>query len=161
MNEVCQEKKINGICPKGDDCLICGKEIQLNVNAKGYVPKKKIPNEKLQFNIKASEYVPKSNIEPKQEDINQEEEEEQEVQEDMDDENEEEFDMIMKDAVENDVLNELADDDDSDEDNWYPKYKDCNCCQGFVYKCKGTSCESLGQCFCKMKDDCEYDFEDK
>ena len=55
--------------------------------------------------------------------------------------------------VENDILDELEESDD--EDKWYPNYKDCECYKGFVYKCKGTTCESLGQCYCKMKDDCE------
>ena len=33
--------------------------------------------------------------------------------------------------------------------------KDCECCHGFVYKCAGESCKSLGQCYCKMKDEVE------
>ena len=52
----------------------------------------------------------------------------------------------------NDSENE---DEDEDKDKWIPKYKDCECCYGFVYSCKGDTCASLGQCFCKMKDDIE------
>ena len=48
-----------------------------------------------------------------------------------------------------------------DEDNWFPKYKDCPCCYGFVYKCKGEACFSLGECYCKMKDDIDEDRNEK
>ena len=76
--------------------------------------------------------------------------------------------MMMRDEIENEVMNELAhqgkldnDSDDSiDEDKWLPKYKDCECCHGFVYKCKGDACSALGQCYCKMKDDVDIDDED-
>ena len=46
-----------------------------------------------------------------------------------------------------------------DEDKWFPKYKDCDCCQGFIFKCKGQTCSDLGQCYCKMKDDCDKQVE--
>ena len=66
----------------------------------------------------------------------------------------------MHDEIENEVMDELANhgqldnsDDSIDEDKWLPKYKDCECCHGFVYKCKGEACSALGQCYCKMKDD--------
>ena len=52
---------------------------------------------------------------------------------------------------------EESDNDSDDEDKWMPKYKDCPCCYGFVYKCKGKVCASLRQCFCKMKDDNEQE----
>ena len=52
-----------------------------------------------------------------------------------------------------DMMEELA--DSEDEEKWYPKYKDCECCQGFVFKCQGKVCQSLGLCYCKMKDDCD------
>ena len=108
------------------------------------MPRKK-NEEKIKLNLNAKEYRPKQkeNIE--------------EVEE-----NNEELDMIMKDMIENDILDEMAendslDSDSADEDKWYPKYKDCECCKGFVYKCKGDACQSLGQCYCKMKDDCDND----
>ena len=70
-------------------------------------------------------------------------------------------DLYLKD-IENEVMDEMEkemkkenENDSDDEDKWIPKYKDCPCCYGFVYKCKGDTCASLGQCFCKMKDDVE------
>ena len=88
-----------------------------------------------------------------------------------DDEDEEEqvkdqIDMMMRDEIENEVMNELTtegqiDDDSEDEDKWFPKYKDCECCHGFVYKCPGESCKNLGQCYCKMKDEVDNDGNDE
>ena len=70
-------------------------------------------------------------------------------------------DLYLKD-IQKEVMDEMEkemkkedDNDSDDEDKWIPKYKDCPCCYGFVYKCKGDICASLGQCFCKMKDDVE------
>ena len=149
QEEKCMDKEMNGVCTKGKDCTICNKvrqeEQKLNINAQEYKPKKKkLENEKLKFNLNAKEYEPKN--------YNKKEEDE-------DEENNEELDMIVKDMVENDILDEMGEDeqysDSEDEDKWYPKYKDCECCKGFVYKCKGEACQSLGQCYCKMKDDCE------
>lgn len=155
----CSEAKANGKCSKGKDCQECNQpipnevpkedDIQLNVNAKNYIPKKKKENQAPQYNLQAKEYVPKA-----QQQKNDEEEEEEE---DID---EEEMDMIMKDVIDNDVMAELGD-DESDDEKWFPKYKDCECCKGLVYKCKGATCESLGQCYCKMKDECEDFDEDK
>ena len=82
------------------------------------------------------------------------EEEEEKVKEVIDD-------LYLKD-IENEVMDEMEkemkkenENDSDDEDKWIPKYKDCPCCYGFVYKCKGDTCASLGQCYCKMKDDVE------
>ena len=63
--------------------------------------------------------------------------------------------MIIKDMVEADIMEEMGNDESEDEDKWLPKYKDCECCHGFVFKCKGETCADLGQCYCKMKDDCD------
>ena len=71
---------------------------------------------------------------------------------------EEKMDMIVKDMVEDEVMEELGNEESEDEDKWIQKYKDCQCCHGFVYKCKGETCSSLGQCYCKMKDDCENEY---
>ena len=99
----------------------------------------------LNFNLNAAEYKPKEKIE-------------EEVRE--------EFDMIMGDIIESEVQEEFAkqiklnnslDDESEDEEKWFPKYKDCPCCNGFVYNCNGEACISLGQCYCKMKDDIEED----
>ena len=116
-------------------------ENQLNKNAKEYIPTKNRLPKKLDFNLNAKEYKPKEKGE-----VNDNEEEE-EVQEKMD--------MIVKDMAEDAVMEELGNEGSDDEDVWLQKYKDCQCCQGFVYKCKGETCSSLGQCYCKMKDDCE------
>ena len=71
--------------------------------------------------------------------------------------------LYLKD-IENEVMDEMEkemkreNDNENysdDEDKWIPKYKDCPCCYGFVYKCKGKICASLRQCFCKMKDEIE------
>ena len=113
---------------------------QLNKNAKEYIPTKNRIPKKLDLNLNAKEYKPKAKAE-----VNDNEEEE--VQEKMD--------MIIKDMAEDAVMEELGNEESEDEDAWIEKYKDCQCCQGFVYKCKGEACSSLGQCYCKMKDDCE------
>ena len=118
-------------------------ENTLNKNAKEYVPTKKRVPQKLQFNLEAKEYKPKEKVEYVEGD------------DDEDDQVKEKMDMIVKDMVEDEVMEELGNDESEDEDKWIPKYKNCECCHGFVYKCKGDTCSSLGQCYCKMKDDCD------
>ena len=116
----------------------------LNKDAKEYVPTKKRNQDKLNLDLNAKEYKPKPAVEY--------------VEADDDDDDEqvkEQMDMIVKDMVEEEVMQELGNDDSEDEDKWLPKYKDCECCHGFVYKCKGETCQALGQCYCKMKDDCD------
>ena len=116
------------------------KEINtLNKDAKEYIPtKNRIPN-KLNFNLQAKEYIPKEKID--------DDKEEEEVNDKLD--------MIAKDMAEDEYMEELGNEESEDEDKWIEKFKDCQCCQGFVYKCKGDACASLGQCYCKMQDDCE------
>ena len=118
-------------------------ENQLNKNAKEYVPTKNRVPKKLDFNLDAKEYKPKeTNL----------------ANDNEDEEVEEKMDMIVKDMVEDEVMEELGNEESEDEDKWIQKYKDCQCCHGFVYKCKGETCSSLGQCYCKMKDDCENEY---
>ena len=113
---------------------------KLNKDAKEYVPtKKRVPN-KLNFNLDAKEYKPKVNV-------GGDDDEDEGVKETMD--------IIVKDMAEDEVLEELGNDDSEDEDKCIQKYKDCKCCHGYIYKCKGEVCSSLGQCYCKMQDDCE------
>ena len=117
----------------------------LNKEAKEYIPTK---NKKLNFNLDAKEYQPKE----KQKNI--------ELDEDDDEEVDKKIDMIANDMVENDLIEEQAkanDSDEEDENKFYLKYKNCQCCKGYVYKCNGDTCKSLGQCYCKMSDDCELD----
>jgi hypothetical protein len=142
--KVCLDVQNSGQCMKGKDCTVCNDEIKFNVDAKVFIPKSKQKDEKLDFNLSAQEYVPKTDV-----DID-EDDEEGELNE------EEELDMIMKDIINNDVMEEMgAEDDESDDEKWYPKYKDCECCKGFVYKCKGDACINMGTCFCKIKDECD------
>ena len=103
-------------------------ENQLNKNAKEYIPTKRRVPEKIEFNLTAKEYKPMPAVEY--------------IEGDEDDEDDE-------------VMEELGNEESEDEDKWFPKYKDCECCQGFVFKCKGETCADLGQCYCKMKDDCD------
>ena len=130
------------------------KEETLNKDAKEFIPTKNRIPEKLNFNKDAKEYVPKPKVKV-------------EYVEGDDDEEEvkDEIDMMVKDEIENEVMNELTkegqiDDDSEDEDKWFPKYKDCECCHGFVYKCPGESCKNLGQCYCKMKDEVDNEGND-
>jgi hypothetical protein len=171
----CLDLKINGNCTKGIDCTICNNttkkvvdapEIKFNTNARLYIPKSKqnlnnTPNSenftiipdtsqtepKIQFNLKAAEYIPKF---AQSLTINDEDNLK------IDDDCAEEFDLIMKDIINNELMEEMGE-DESDEEKWYPKYSNCICCKGFVYKCKGSACENLGMCYCKMKEDCDYD----
>lgn len=177
-NEQCLDLLINGNCTKGEDCPYCNKKelsnITFNVNAKSYVPKSKRTDtktttqatnpeainsnseklstdleSKLKFNLNANEYVPKShqpiNVNGNGNHLQQEEE-------DFDGE---EFDMIMKDIIDNEVMEEIEDEEESDDEKWFPKYKDCECCKGFVYKCKGAACANMGLCYCKIKEECD------
>ena len=118
---------------------------QLNKNAKEYIPTKKRIPQIIDFSLKLKEYRPKEIVEYVEAD--DDEEDENEIKEKMD--------MIMKDMVEDDIVEEMGNEESEDEDKWFPKYKDCDCCQGFIFKCKGQTCADLGQCYCKMKDDCD------
>ena len=132
-------------------------ENTLRAGATEYIPSKNRVPDKLNFNLAAAEYNPKEIIEYVESD-----------DDDNDEQIQEEIDMIIGDVVENEVMNELAkqqkldnsSDDSEDEEKWIPKYKDCECCSGFVYKCKGEACSSLGECYCKMKDDIDDEGKD-
>ena len=114
----------------------------LSKEAQEYIPTK---NRKLNFNLEAKEYKPKDK--PKNKELDDEDDEE--VNNKMD--------MIVNDMVENDLIEAEKDNDsdDEDENKFFDKYKNCSCCKGYVYKCNGEACKSLGQCYCKMSDDCE------
>ena len=154
----CPDVLMSGNCTRGEDCVYCKNDInvELNVNARNWVPKSKRveTDQKLQLNLEATEYKPKFEqsqltYEVENLDINEEEPEEDEEYEG------EEFDMIMKDIINNEVMEEMVDDDESDDEKWFPKYKDCECCKGFVYKCNGVACVNMGACYCKMKEECD------
>ena len=128
----------------------------LNTSAAEYIPTKNRIPDKLNFNLNAAEYQPKEVIEyiEDRDDVNDEQ-----IQDEMD--------MILGDVVQNEIMDEFAkqknqedsSEDSEDEDKWIPKYKDCECCSRFVYKCKGKACSSLGECYCKMRDNMDEVFE--
>ena len=108
----------------------------LNKNAKEYIPtKRRIKREKEESNIQKIQYI----------EADDDEEEENDIKE--------KIDKIEKDMIEEEAIEELGDDLSDDEDKWFPMYRDCECCKGFVYNCKGEACVDLGQCYCKMKDE--------
>ena len=85
--------------------------------------------------------------------------------EDFEEEIQAQIDKMIENELENEVRDEMekqmdleSDDESNDEDKWLPDYKDCPCCHGYVYKCKGKTCISMGQCYCKMKDDLEKEY---
>lgn len=164
----CFEKLHMGNCSKGEACVECNNDskgiisgvndLNLNSNAKVYVPKsRKTENSsastnntnmsennqndpKLNLNLNAQEFVPKTKA--------------AETQDDDEDYEGEEFDMMMNDIIDNEMMEEMEE-EESDDEKWMPKYKDCECCKGFVYKCKGTACVNLGICHCKMREECD------
>lgn len=143
------------------------KNLTLNANAKVYVPRKNKANdsdqafeksEKLNLNLNAEEYKPKSQQPDNYQNpyqIRQLDDEENEEEEDLENE---ELDMIVNDLVENDAYEEFEEEDESDDEKWFPKYKDCECCKGFIYKCKGSACINMGACYCKMKEECDDEY---
>ena len=125
--------------------IIKDKDEKLNKDAKEYIHNKKRIPEKIDFNLTAIEYRPKKVVEYIEADDDDDEE----------DDVKEKMDMIVKDIVESEVMEEMGNEISEDEEKWLPEYKDCECCHGFVYKCAGESCKNLGQCYCKMKDEVE------
>ena len=116
----------------------------LNKNAKEYIPtKRRIKREKEESNIQKIQYI----------EVDDDEEEENDIKE--------KIDKIEKDMIEEEAIEELGDDLSDDEDKWFPMYRDCECCKGFVYNCKGEACVDLGQCYCKMKDECDKKLDGK
>lgn len=136
-------------------------EIKFNKEAKEYVPQKLQQTQKeninttntnmdiqLKSHIDAQEYIPKMcefHITT--------------LEEDDGEENEEQFEDIIEDIMQQESMAELNafDEEESDEDKWFPQFKDCYCCKGLIYKCDGEVCKNLGVCFCKAKED--YDDE--
>ena len=49
------------------------------------------------------------------------------------------------------------DDEESDGNEWVPQFKNCTCCKGYINKCSGVICSSLGVCYCKAQE--EFDPE--
>ncbi len=165
--EYCIDMQLFNNCTKRENCEICNKPkksvISLDVTSTEYIPKKRLADkktnneaqnvpEKLNLNLEAKEYEPKfvnrnaSNIVTRQVDF------EEDYVFDDEEENNKEVEVIVRDIMENE---EFEDEDESDEEKWFPKYKDCDCCQGFIYKCNGKACENLQYCYCKVKTECD------
>ena len=111
-------------------------------------PDKEYP--KNNFNLDAAQYVPKELLNY----VKDVEDYEEEVLEQIDD--------MIGNELEKEVMNEFekhrnieCDYESDDEDKWIPDYRNCACCHGYVYNCKGKTCIAMGQCYCKMKDDLE------
>ena len=117
-----------------------------------------IPDDKA-LNKDAKEYVPTKHRSQKEEGSKKPKVIVQYVEEDEDEEAlrdiREKIDKLENDMIEAEAMNELVDDISDDEDKWFPLYRDCECCKGFVFNCKGEACADLGQCYCKMKDECD------
>ena len=135
------------------------------------IEKKEIEKvEPVKLNLEAKEFVPKNymgyTIEADEEEVNEVDKRVKELKlldgrdvvED-DASSEEEIDKVYDDIIDQEVQepDHLGLDDESDEDKWFPKFKDCTCCNGYVFKCSGDVCSSLGACFCKAQED--YDPE--
>ena len=121
-------------------------------------------NSQQNLSSEANQYLP--NLDPAHENptelINYVEEMQQ-----FEDEVQEQIDDMINQELEKEIMNEMdkarkeeMEEDSEDEDKWFPDYKDCKCCHGFVYNCQGETCILMGQCYCKMKDDIEQQ-EDK
>ena len=115
----------------------------LNKNAKEYIPSKCRIKRNEEYDIEKVQYI--------------------EADDDEDDENDiqEKIEKIEKDMIEAEAFEELGNDLSEDEDKWIPMYRDCECCKGFVFNCKGETCADLGQCYCKMKDECDKKLDEK
>jgi len=61
-----------------------------------------------------------------------------------------ELEIIMKDIMDDEEIS-----DNEEEDKWWPKYQNCDCCKGYIYRGSGKACEHLDSCYCKIKDDVE------
>lgn len=133
-------------------------KLNLNKNAKEYIPKHQQQAQQTQqkpdnFNLEAAEFIPKTFLIEEEDVVD---EEEKENNEEIDKSLEEDIEKQAEEVI---LYQELNEDDESDNDKWFPKYKDCTCCKGFVYKCSEEVCVSLGMCFCKAKED--YEKEDE
>jgi hypothetical protein len=91
--------------------------------------------------------------------------EENKDQEEQNPQNEDDEDDVDK--LEDEFLEEMIDpnqfdddEDESDDEKWFPKFMNCECCKGFVYKCQGETCQTLGKCFCKLKAQMDGDNDD-
>lgn len=139
----------------------------MNLNAKEYVPKQSQNSGSIQFNLGANEYVPKKQFQNHQSNFygNQNQfynNNNYQRNPNPYNYNQEFNDNFQKMNISNQPnptkQTYKANEDfgeESDEESWYPKYKDCECCKGFVYKCKGEACSHLKFCVCKIQEECD------
>ena len=120
--------------------VIQGDKDNLNKDAKEFVPTTRRNKEK---ELPKVQYIEADSDEEEE----NEDEEEKIIKEGMD--------MIEKDLIEFEAIEEMVDNISEDEDKWLPMYRNCECCKGFVFNCKGKICSELGKCYCKMKDECD------
>ena len=110
---------------------------------------------KINFNLDAAQYIPKELPNELLNYVDEVEDYEEEILEKIDE--------MIGNELEKEVMSKLQEqrnmegdyDDSDDEDKWIPDYRNCACCHGYVYNCKGKTCIAMGQCYCKMKDDLE------
>ena len=62
------------------------------------------------------------------------------------------FEDMYHDAHIAEIINDL---DEDEEEKFEEKMKNCSCCHGFVYKCKGKICYNLGICQCMARTEME------
>merc|ERR1739845_51731 len=56
----------------------------------------------------------------------------------------------------------MEDDDDEDENEFEEDCKDCECCHGFPYICKGSDfCREMDQCYCLMQKQTEENINEE
>jgi len=181
-DSLCFDLIVFGNCTRRKECLFCNDTESnvkpsiikdLDVKAQEYIPKKKLQAKqvnsnnnpsmpvtnnhqsntvddtsnqftKLKFNLDAEEYVPRKNMNNcGNYFVKNYEDDDGNVEGD-------ELEIIMKDIMDDEELS-----DNEEEDKWWPKYQNCECCKGYIYRCSGKACEHLDSCYCKIKDDVE------
>lgn len=120
--------------------------IKFNLNAKEFSPKK-IKKEGFVIGSlddsdeEKEESISITNLDSKLENVNE-------------DVKADENDIDIEDLIENGI-----EDIDEDEEEWIPKFKNCPCCKGYIYKCNQTVCQSLGVCYCKAQEEFDPDMK--
>ncbi len=112
------------------------------------------------IDINSKQYIPNKNINGYKVEGLEEEDEENED----DSEEEEIIENQLDQIIDNEIINQHdalfldnEEDEISDEDKWYPKFANCECCKGYLHKCENEVCKSLSVCYCKAQED--YDPE--
>ena len=116
----------------------------IDINSKPYIPNKKING----YDVEG---------------LDDEKDEDNEDNED-DSEEVEIIENQLDQIIDNEIINQHdalfldnEEDEISDEDKWYPKFANCECCKGYLHKCENEVCKSLSICYCKAQED--YDPE--